>query len=293
MYLRLNKKESLSFLARELPIQCGFSDESLLDTCLSQIRESLLQAVEKLGYEYVRYSYWIKDVMEGQEGQSETNSFSVNISNFPSSWEILYNKESLYLFDPVVRIIQENIATKHLIYGTWSDAYERALQNPLGETSEQKENYIKSVMQLITHSHQHHLMSGYYYSWGDNHRQIVLSLAAAEIDINVEPDDTFVNILHSIVVLVNQSILMTKGCMHCNKSVRIDGSDAVRLSRAELQILRLYSSHRNASQKQIAIHYNRSLDTVNHHLRSIRQKFKLPGASGHALASYAVELNLL
>ena len=96
-----------------------------------------------------------------------------------------------------------------------------------------------------------------------------------------------------MMVLVNQAIAMTNRCDYCVKSFRVDGSEPIKLSAAELQVLYLYKLHRNASIKQIATIYNRSIDTVNHHLRSIRGKLNIPGASGYALALYATELNLL
>lgn len=287
-----NKKEALIYLSEKLPIACHLGDEKFPITCLEKINAALIEAVYMLGYDYIRYSYWIKNIVQQEQ---EINSFSVNLSNFPEDWESFYNKESVYLIDPVVRIIQENIGHKNLIYGTWSDAYVWAMQSPLGNSVEEKEKYVKSITQLIGSSREHHLNSGYYYSWGDNTLQIVLSLASPQS--SVEQGDAsagdFIKTIHSIVILINQAIAITQGCSHCSKSLRIDGSNPIHLSQAELYVLQLFHKHRNATLKQIAIHYGRSVDTVNHHLRSIRSKLNTPGASGHSLAAYAVELKLI
>lgn len=287
-----SKKEALIYLSEKLPIACHLADEKFPITCLEKINAALIEAVYMLGYDYIRYSYWVKNMVQQEQ---EINSFSVNISNFPEAWEAFYNGESIYLVDPVVRIIQENIEHKNLIYGTWSDTYVWAMQNPLGQSVEEKEKYVQSVTQLITSSRQHHLNSGYYYSWGDNTLQIVMSLASSQssVEQNSAPAGDFIKIIHSMVVLINQAIAVTQGCNHCSKSLRIDGSSQIHLSHAELYVLQLFHKHRNATLKQIAIHYGRSVDTVNHHLRSIRSKLNTPGASGHSLAAYAVELKLI
>ena len=65
------------------------------------------------------------------------------------------------------------------------------------------------------------------------------------------------------------------------------------LTESELRVLQLFRKERSATQKQIAVEYGKSVDTINFHLRSIRRKFNLPRASGHSLAFYAVEQNLL
>jgi len=158
----------------------------------------------------------VKNVVQQEQ---EINSFSVNLSNFPSAWETYYNRESIYLVDPVVRIIQENIEHKNLIYGTWSDAYIWAMQNPLGVNAEEKQKYVTGVTQLITSSRQHHLNSGYYYSWGDNTLQIVMSLASSRnsVEQNEVSVGDFIKIIHSMVVLINQSIAVTQGCNQCQQ----------------------------------------------------------------------------
>lgn len=287
-----SKREALIYLSEKLPIACYRVDDKFSITCLQKINAALIEAVYMLGYDYIRYSYWIKNVVQQEQA---INSFSVNLSNFPESWEGFYNQQSIYLIDPVVRIIQENIEHKNLIYGTWSDAYVWAMQSPLGNSAEEKEKYVKSITQLISSSREYHLNSGYYYSWGDNTLQIVLSLASPQS--SVEQSETsagdFIKTIHSIVILINQAIAITQGCSHCSKSLRIDGSNPIHLSQAELYVLQLFHKHRNATLKQIAIHYGRSVDTVNHHLRSIRSKLNTPGASGHSLAAYAVELKLI
>lgn len=289
--MKSSRKEALNFLSERLPIICDVENEKFQITCLEKINTALIESIYMMDYDFIRYSYWIKNVVQNEQ---EVNSFSVNISNFPEAWELFYNEQNIYLIDPVVRIIQENME-KNLIYGSWSDTYVWAMQNPLGQNTEEKEKYVKSVTQLIASSREHHLNSGYYYSWGDNTLQIVMSLASSQSSVEQSNDSAgeLIKIIHSMVVLVNQAIAVTQGCNQCNKSLRIDGSNPIHLSQAELYVLQLFHKHRNATLKQIAIHYGRSVDTVNHHLRSVRSKLNTPGASGHSLAAFAVELKLI
>jgi len=287
------ESEALLNLSSKLPIQCDFFDTDIATNCFEKIKDALIESINKMGYQYLRYTCWVNGIASET---SITNSFSINISNFPTQWESYYEKNNLYMIDPVVRLIQDNILKNNLIFhGTWDSAYDTALANPLGATDEQKVEYVFNVSQLIKSSREHELKSGYYYSWGDQHRRIVISISSHnDYSADTEIKSTnFINLLHSMAVLVNQAITMTNRCDQCIKSFRVDGSDPIKLSAAELQILRLYKSHRNASIKQIAAIYNRSIDTVNHHLRTIRSKLDLPGASGYALALYASELNLL
>jgi DNA-binding CsgD family transcriptional regulator len=281
--------DSLVCLARELPLHCSPPTELLPITCLDKVRRALMLGCNQLGYEYVRYSYWLKNVVPRNE---TTNAFSVNFSNFPITWETFYNQQHLYLHDPVVRIIQEKMNTHRLMHGSWGDTYLWAVQNPLGESEAQKQDYLQKINKLIADAQKHKLASGYYYCWGDSVRQIVLSLATGT-SVNNKAEGFTINALHGMMVLVNQSIMDTQGCQSCNKSLRIDGSTPIKLSKTEIHILNLYNKHKSASQKHIAEQCSRTIDTVNHHLRSIRQKLKVPGASGHALAAYASELNLL
>jgi len=287
----LNQATAVLSMCRELPITCVQQKKRTSVTCLDQIQNAIESGVKKLGYEYVRYSYWVKDVLNRG---IETNAFSVNISNFPSDWERYYNEQSLYLYDPIVRVIQDNASTDTLIHGTWNDAYIFALKNPLGETNRKKEDYTRNLKELIARAREHNLVSGYYYSWGDNLRHIIVSLSSPNDDADaIATNADFINSLHSIAMLTNQAIQMTGQCDRCTKSVRVDGGDPIMLSEAELTILKLFYKYKKASRKQIAEKYGKSIDTVNHHLKSIRRKLKITGASGHFLATYASELNLL
>jgi len=288
-----NGSELLLALSSKLPIQCDLPAANVTSNCFEKIKEALIESVNKAGYQYLRYTCWVSGVTNET---FEANSFSINISNFPLEWEVFYEKNGLHTIDPIVRIIQEHgFKSNKFVHGTWNNAYAMALSHPLGKTYEQIVDYVFHVSQLIQKSREHQLKSGYYYSWGDHHRRIVISISSHNeySDDAVRENRNFIYLLHGMAVLVNQAINMTNRCDQCIKSFRTNACDPVKLSAAELQILHLYSVNRNASIKQIAVLYNRSVDTVNHHLRAIRSKLNLPGASGCALALYATELNLL
>lgn len=289
--------EALDRLALLLPVGCQTADASS-SPCLSIIENSLLDFAQYLGFTCLRYSYWrtshSNNHSSNHSSKESEEAFSINFSNIPESWDRFYEQKKAYLYDPVVRVIQEDAGKTVAQWGTWADAYARCLDNPLGDTAPEQERYCQQVRKLMEDAGSQGLASGFYFCWGDATRQIILSLASPDADDDIRKRVPGIEkLLHAAVMLVNQSIVYTGGCSACTKNLRVSGGDNIHLTETEARILTTFHSQHNVTIKGVARICDRSVNTVNFHLRSLRLKLKAPGASGHALAAAAKELNLI
>ena len=285
-------KNVVPLLIDMLPIDCDNAEKISEIKCLENIQKACFSIFDEYGYEYVSYTYWLKSVNKVED---ERNVYTYSFGNFPEQWISSYERERLHLIDPVARMIREKSSTSHIIHNTWDNAYRLAIASPLGSCDADKQAYIEKVNDFNRHAKQHGLNDGHYYLWGCRKRFIVLKLATSRTRqlIDTQFNNQFLKGLHGTVVLINQSIMMTRSCSLCSKVVSVNGNEPVELSRQEIDILKLYMDNKNASTREISQLYSRSLDTINYHLRSLRIKLELPGASGHALAAAAVELGII
>jgi DNA-binding CsgD family transcriptional regulator len=249
----------------------------------------MFMGCEILGYEYMRYTCWLRDL---QGSGSKSNSYSMNFSNFPASWEAYYDNQQLYMSDPVVRVLHEQSDDFHIAYGTWDDSLQWAREHPLGKDNKEKKAYIHSVENLFMEASTFNLQQGGYISHSNNVRHIMMSFATSKDSVNMPRNEEFWKTMFSLIMLCDQSIKETKACNDCIKSVRIDGEPSITLTKAQIRILTLFYEQRNATIKAIASKHGTTVDTINYHLRILREKLQKPGASGHALAAFAKDHNL-
>ncbi|MCB1615471.1 MAG: autoinducer binding domain-containing protein [Pseudomonadales bacterium] len=293
--MSLDLSGALFSLSQNLPLSCEFSGVAKAGSyCLGNIENSLYAFANNLGYPYLRYSYWLKNT---EAANVDEHAYSVNFSNIPPEWDSHYERNKMYLVDPVVRVLHENAGVEKLQWGYWADAYQYGLDKPLGETDREKSAYTEKVKQLIRGAEQHKMCSGLYFCWGDGIRQIILSMASPVKDYRPELGEEVLieKLLYSVAMLINQSIMTTntQSCVNCNKALRVSGGKTIKLTVTEIKILNIFYAKKNMTIKQVANVCGISVNTVNFHLRSMREKFETPGASGHALASFAKELNLV
>ena len=281
---------ALEIVSKETPLNCCGTESRYQLSCIERIKRSMFQALKELGYEYLRYTCWVKDVNNVGD---ESNSFSINFSNFPTDWESYYDSHQLYNDDPLVRVLQETEEGSQILFGTWQQALAKAHDNPLGETEVQQANYQKKIKNIFDRAAEFGLVSGGYLSHSNNVRHIIISFATSRIDVEDIPEQSeFWRILFSIMMLCDQSIKETKSCGDCTKHIRIDGEESITLTKAQVKILTLFHEQRNATIKAIANKHGTSVDTINYHLKILREKLHKPGASGHALAAFAKDHNL-
>ncbi len=281
---------ALEIISKETPLNCTGTESRYQSACIERIKRAMFLSLEELGFEYLRYTCWVKDINNVGD---ESNSFSINFSNYPADWEAYYDSHQLYMNDPLVRVLQETGEGALTLFGSWEDALKKAHDNPLGETDAQKDSYRHKIHNIFDKAKEFGLHAGGYMSHSNNVKQVIISFATGNQEVeNIPEDSPFWKILFSIMMLCDQSIRETKACKDCTKNIRIDGDESISLTKAQIQILTLFYEQRNATLKAIAKKHGTSVDTINYHLKVLREKLRKPGASGHALASFAKDHNL-
>ncbi len=280
----------LTPLLESIPLQCR-PDSAHTLTCKQKIETALFEAAREHGFDCLRYTCWTQDV---SPDKTEQHSFSINFSNFPSAWEALYEQQQYYLVDPVLRAIQEAPATP-FIWGTWETAWQNAHHQPSGSNPTEKQTYLNNIQTLADQAGTFGLHSGLYLMTCSDSRKLILSLASSQAHQLTAKAicRPLLQELFAMMHLSYHSLSLTKGCGHCNIPLRTGGNAAITLTKAQANILKQFSQHASASTKDIAQSQNISTNTVNFHLKTLRQKLGKPNASGHALANIAKEHGLL
>ncbi|HRF86998.1 MAG TPA: autoinducer binding domain-containing protein [Pseudomonadales bacterium] len=252
--------------------------------CIAKLERSLYDAARIMGFEYVRFTCWHKEVADHGEFPL---SFSINFSNFPKAWEMLYEAKRYYLHDPVVRVIEEADQNK-VVFGTWQQAWREVAAR---ETA----FYLERMQALSKDAEQHDIQGGFYMMLVMGLNRFVISLGTSRNPETVEaqaakilPQQVF-----SLVALLSQAMNLTHGCNSCGKSFRIQGGESIQLTKKQNQILTVFAEHASASNVDVARINHVTVETVAFHLKAIRKKFNQPNASGHALSNIAMMHGLI
>ena len=137
---------ALEIVGKETPLNCNGTESRYQSSCIERIKRAMFLSLEELGLEYLRYTCWVKDVNYMGD---ESNSFSINFSNFPADWESYYDSHQLYNDDPLVRALQETGEGKLTLYGSWEEALQKANDDPLGESEAQQEKYRRKIHDIF------------------------------------------------------------------------------------------------------------------------------------------------
>lgn len=280
----------LASLLTHIPLTC--QKKSVDDTsCLNTIKTALFESCAQLGFEYVRFSCWTRFTTD--EGNVRY-WYSINFSNFPHKWEQDYDSAQLYLTDPVVRIIQSKPENVPVAYGSWASALSFAHAHPLGDSAAEKKDYCAKTSQLFEAAMAAGLQQGHYFTCQDSMRHVAISLSTAgNKTLSPEKVDALYKTLFAMAHLLHQSIALTRQCELCAKFVRTDGQSELQISTAQRNVLLHFLQQPSASTKEIALQLGITPDTVNYHLKNLRQQLGKHGASGFVLAQFARELNLI
>ena len=262
--------------------------------CLRRIEDGLVASVAQLGFPYLRYSQ-VHAAQGSGVAKRRPPTYSVNFSTFPSEWTSRYEREALFHYDPIYHELEAWREGDSLVRGTWCEIRERYLSNPPGEPS-QHEVYRRRCEALFADAAQHGLRSGVYLLARGAVGRSILSLASPESDSEVQQrcrQPGFWHTLLGLSVLTNFATGYTRGCDRCRIELRGPGVGRIELSGPQVALLREYLKKPDATSKDIAKACGVSTDTVKYHLKAIRRKTNLPGASGHALASFFRSHNLI
>lgn len=265
-----------------IPVQCPAVAGP---ACAGNIEQALYRAAQQLGFNGVRYTCWLQDTALAGGSQQ---SFSINFSNFPPEWEAVYEQQQYYRIDPVVRAIMAADSTA-LASGTWCEAWQQAEQAPLGPDSVAQAQYHAAIAGLLAHAGAFGIHSGVYMLVNTTVHTLILSLGSAEpaAQLAARADTALYQQVFALLSLCHQALQLTKGCERCNPCLRVEGGQAVKLTPMQLRILQSFASHSSATTADIARQHQVKPDTINFHLKAIREKLNKPNASGHALANVA------
>lgn len=268
------------------PAPCtGMAKKTL---CVQQVDQALFQVIKDMGFQYVRCVRWVNNTVDNL-----VTSYSQHSGNIPDSWLQLYNKADLVKIDPVVRVTASTDQTVAMSHGTWAQARSIALQHPLGDNAEEQQRYKKAVNKLFRQSREHGLEGGLFAKLGDANRQIQISIVTGNPDIEHDLGDCTWHILTTLLTMLDRLMDRFQACSKCATGIMKSGGGYIELTSAERCLLRLFIYNRKARLDEISDMYKTSRNTVNFHLRNIRDKFEQPGVSGHMLAQFANEHRLI
>jgi DNA-binding CsgD family transcriptional regulator len=269
-------------IIREIPLGSALKKCKSGGPCVDNLEQALFRAAEELGFEYARYTCWLQDV--AGEGDF-SHSFSFNFSNFPVLWEQIYEKQQLYLYDPLVRILSAS-HKQLVVYGTWQDAWDVA-EGIAQETDDKI--YASQIQNLSNTAAQHGVNSGIYMMLNIGLRRLVISLGssrAAPLIAEQVKGDLFQSVF-SVVSLLCHTLDLTNNCQRCIKTLRVEGGKVVKLTPKQAKVLETFLDNPGATNGDVAKIHFVSPEAIAFHLKAIRQKFRKPHASGHALSHIA------
>ncbi len=254
--------------------------------CIFDLEHALYSAAHKMGFEFVRYTCWQKDVSES--GGNFPQSFSINFSNFPKAWEKHYEDKSYYLHDPVLKVIEDVIDAKQVISGTWLQAWVMMEKKESGHV-------LVRMQELSFDATQYGVVSGFYMVLVKGHSRYVISLGSGRTpeEVELQASQNLHQQVYALIVLLSQAIGLTQGCNQCTKSLRVQGEPSVQLTKKQRRVLEVFAEDASATNVEVAKKTHVSTETVAFHLKAVRRKFNQPNASGHALSNIATAHGLL
>lgn len=268
------------------PDPCNGTDKKTL--CAKQVDSALFKVVDDMGFQYVRCIRWVNNTVDNL-----ATSYSQHSGNIPEAWLQLYNQAGMVNIDPVVRVTATDDQAIAMSHGTWAQAKSIALKHPLGTNAAEKQRYKRAVDKLFRQSKEHGLEGGLFAKLGDANRQIQISIVTGNPAIEKDISDWTWHILTTLLSILDRLMDRFQACSKCATGIMKSGGGYIELTSAERRLLRLFIHNRKARLDEISDKYQSSRDTVNFHLRNIRDKFEQPGVSGHMLAQFANEHRLI
>ena len=269
---------AIEMFVRELPLECpgrpgieGFS-------CATRLEQMLYKSAGMLGFESVRYTCWHKDVGSGDIFHM---SFSINFSNFPKSWEKIYEARHYYMHDPVLKAIEIS-ESDQFAAGTWQSAWLQAENGKLRCD-------LNRVQELSSEAIRYGIRSGFYMMQMTGVSKFVISLGSGREpeEIERQVSNHLYQKVFALMVLLSQTMSLTNNCSACSKPLRVQGKSSIRLTPKQSRVLEAFAKNSIATNVDVARINHVTTETIAFHLKAIRKKFNTPSASGHALSNIA------
>jgi DNA-binding CsgD family transcriptional regulator len=270
---------AIALFVKELPLECSKKVTAGELPCTSRLEQTLYKAAKTMGFEYVRYTCWHKEV---DSGDSFPMSFSINFSNFPKVWEKNYEARQYYLHDPVLRAL-EAAGQNPVVSGTWQAAWCDA------EAKSEDAHYLERIRELSVAAAQHGINGGFYMMLVTGLSRFVISLGSSRVseDIEKQAAGNLQQQVFALVTLLGQAMALTRNCNQCSKPLRVQGGASVTLTPRQAKVLEAFAENSGATNVDVAKISHVTTETVAFHLKAIRKKFNRPSASGHALSNIA------
>ncbi len=246
--------------------------------------KALFDTYAQMGFNSVSCIKWLNS-------QSFRDAPFLSLSNIPNNFASIYCDKNLYLFDPVIRMVEENTSNSSC-FGKLSQALDRAIDKPLGETQKHKNSYLNNILDLTHLMRSHCLVDGYFLATADE-TSTTLIIATVDNDFIEDPSKLVFSVLWSSLSLIDKKFSELQHCPSCRNPVKKLSGKELSLTKSEQRVLITFLKNNNAGLNEIAQSYGSSLDTINFHLRNLREKFELHGASGYVLAYNAKTIGLI
>lgn len=269
---------AIEFFVKELSLECPKQADTNELSCIFKLEQTLYASARTMGFEYVRYTCWHKEVASSGDFPM---SFSINFSNFPKAWEKYYETKQYYLHDPVLRVLG-GVDQNQFVSGTWQGAWRDVGAKETG-------HYLDRMQELLASATQHGINSGFYMMLVTGLSRFVISLGTSRKpeDIEKQAAGDLHQQIFALVALLSQAMSLTNNCSNCSKPLRVKGGGAVKLTSKQSGILKTFAENSGATNVDVARIHHVSTETIAFHLKAIRKKFNRPNASGHALSNIA------
>lgn len=279
----------MSIVEQILLEKCTYTSLSTSPTCADNITTSIQQWVEALGYDSFYFGC-------GRRWGQDDVFYSGVISTYNKEWTQKHISETWYLYDPIIRCINDGQKNNEAIqYGSWKQALNYAVNHPLGDNPHEQEVYTKKVESFFRQVGKYDMNSGIYVAYGGKDRSMQMCFASKRPEygaaIEASQVRAIVEKMHLIVLILEQ----LEGCTHCSHlRVALHEFKAdILLTPGQKSVLELFLANPTATTAAIASLYGATPATINHHLGTIRRKLGKSQVSGHVLAHFAVDNQLL
>lgn len=281
---KLSKSLPINHSVDEVPCHSELSH-------LEQIQAALTETFQLMGFEFFDYSV---HEIDRTNRKIEYQPGHLSFGNYPSNLSQSYsNNKVMQQYDPVMlTVIQQGLYSgKNPVYGTWDESCQ-SVHNLDRECDSQRLEQIRSYQyEWREMARKAGINFAIFMAVIEPHKVTTLHLAKSGKDRQVDPD--LWKAVYAVIQLSNQAMRHVSACKRCNAGTTNTLKQSISLTSKQKEILKTFLVNTDASLKSVSRIHGITADSVNFHLKNIRQVLNKPGAPPHALAAFANSLNLI
>ena len=277
---------SLERLIEMVPVnKCNPGE--MVRPCFERLRDRVISFFADLGYEHIRIGWRKKGVPT-----DIVDAPAIFMSSVSKTFEAHY-VEGAYLVDPLLRFTADVSAPDYLPYGEWSTAFSAAMDNPLGDTEAERNNYKKAVRDLFALCADHGMVSGVFMQFAQGSYLLSVSAATPRPDAVHKAciDDAFWRTLRMSLLCFSDIASSIDRCHRCSR--RYPSFGVAKLAKQQQIILNAYLDRPGASLADISALTGFTKSNIKYHLSRMREMFNLRNTPGYQLAQYAHDQHLI